>query len=127
MIDINKKYKTRSGLPVRILCTDRKSEPYTVVALVSYSETVEKLTMHTKDGQYFRYGSGDELDLVEVRPLAVGDLVMCWNGKSHPQHACLRKFAKISKEGRPITFSANGLFNDWDNCMLVEEYVREYM
>ena len=126
MIDISKKYKTRSGLPARILCTDRKDSHYPVVALVSFSETSEKLTSYTEDGQ-FCDGSPSEYDLVEVRPLAEGDLVMCWNGKSHPQHACLRKFAKISKEGRPITFSANGLFNDWDNCMLVEEYVREYM
>lgn len=34
MIEMDKKYKTRSGLPVRILCNDLKSDTYTVIAAV---------------------------------------------------------------------------------------------
>lgn len=34
MIEMSKKYKTRSGLPVRILCNDFKNNTYTVIAAV---------------------------------------------------------------------------------------------
>jgi hypothetical protein len=34
MIEMNKKYKTRSGLPARILCNDFKNNAYTVIAAV---------------------------------------------------------------------------------------------
>lgn len=130
IIDINKKYKTRSGLPVRILCTDRKDDNnYNVVALVSISGTHERVDFYTVKGKYFSNNGELEhyMDLVEVPPIKVDDLVMCWNGRANPKHACLRKYAGISEQGKPMTGNKNGLFNQWDNCMLLEDYVREFM
>lgn len=43
MIDINKKYQTRAGLPVRILCTDRKGD-HSVVGLVGIGEVPHTFT-----------------------------------------------------------------------------------
>ena len=128
MIDINKKYKTRSGLPVRILCTDRNDDNYNVVALVSISDTQDRVDFYTIKGKYFSDGELEHyMDLVEVPPIKVGDLVMCWKDWQKPSDACLRKYAGVSEQGKPMTDNKNGLHNKWDNCVLLEDYVREFM
>lgn len=60
-IEMTKTYKTKSGLPVRILCVDRLNTLYPVVALVS--DTVIEFR---SDGVSDRWV--EKLDLVEVSP-----------------------------------------------------------
>lgn len=64
MIDMNKKYRTRDGRAVRVLCVDREHSEYPVVALVNNS-----VVTYTKDGSVM-IGLGlnaDQFDLIEVK------------------------------------------------------------
>lgn len=64
MINKNKKYKTRSGKEVKILCTDRDF-PLPVVGLINNSF----LQMWTKEGKSSHTtGKVSSYDLVEVDP-----------------------------------------------------------
>jgi len=67
MIDINKKYKTREGNDVRILCTDFKDERYPVIAIVVDNDKSERVISCTQEGIYSKYISNSEYDLIEVR------------------------------------------------------------
>lgn len=66
-IDINKKYKTRKGDPVRILCTDRKTErfKYPVIALITFDNN-EICSTYSEFGEYS--SEDHDLDLIEVQP-----------------------------------------------------------
>ena len=68
MIEMGKRYKTRDGRPVRILCTDREQTIYTVVALVG-----TEVLSYTADGKQFRTGESRS-DLIEVKPRIVREL-----------------------------------------------------
>ena len=57
----SRKVVTRDGRPVRVLCTDKKSE-YSVVALVSQNENTETTYNFAKDGTYLK-GEENSLDL----------------------------------------------------------------
>ena len=65
-IDMNKKYRTRCGYPVRVLCTDMKSGKYTVVALV-YTMLGETPICFTEFG-FEVYNQEGNYDLIEVSP-----------------------------------------------------------
>lgn len=72
-IEMNKKYKTRSGIDVRIICVD-KGGKYPVVGIVG-----ENIRTFTETGVSSLY---DDLDLVEISPFADfkdGDPVMVRN------------------------------------------------
>lgn len=67
IIDMNKRYKTRSGLNVTILTTERKGH-YPVIALIHDEESNDAVEFYSINGEY--YGTGyHSLDLVEVLPL----------------------------------------------------------
>lgn len=66
MISMDKKYRTRSGLPVRVLCVDRVVGDYPVVALVTEKDQ-EGLYSYTITGRYVAGGTGP-VDLIEVVP-----------------------------------------------------------
>ena len=129
MIDINKKYKTRNGLPARIVCVDRKSKgDYPIVALVKEKES-EHAVFYTIDGLYIADNKEHPYTLIEVTPydhIKPGDLVMCWNGSQKPKDACLRKFAGVTVQSS-IQEPYDSTNSIWDNCMLVEHYVEEFM
>ena len=67
-ITMDKTYKTRRGLPVRVLADDRTSSDgtYMVVAMVDYGAEEDVLT-YTASGEFFAEEPSD-LDLIEVRP-----------------------------------------------------------
>lgn len=76
MINMNKQYRTRSGLSVRVLCVDAKSD-YPVVAAV-YDGEKERVLTFTAPGSRYK-GSEDDWDLVEVDPwlaIEIGEPVM---------------------------------------------------
>ncbi len=60
-IDINKKYRYRSGEPVRVICIDA-CELYPVIAIDEAGDP----TTHTADGRCFEDEESDN-DLIEVR------------------------------------------------------------
>lgn len=68
MLDMTKPIKTRGGLPVRILCTDRKCghSPFVIIALVTFNDGWERVHAYTKDGVFVHGGEEHELDLVNV-------------------------------------------------------------
>lgn len=66
MIRMNKKYKTRSGLPVRVLCNDAGGK-YPIVALISVDGNPPVAFRFCGDGSYTSKAH-HELDLVEVSP-----------------------------------------------------------
>ena len=101
---MDKKYKTRSGLPVRILCNDLKYEGYTVIAAVYNPEAGYESTMSvTNTGSYIE-GEENPLDLIEVTPyddFKEDDLCVVWNGKDKK---VFRYFHKINSRGKAVCF-----------------------
>lgn len=67
-IEMGKQYKTRSGLPVRVLATDRKDRKYPVVALMTRNNT-EYTELFREDGGW-SWDSQEvhKYDLIEVKP-----------------------------------------------------------
>lgn len=63
-IDINKKYRTRDGRGVRILCVDLDDSRQPVVAFIEGDEGVN---YYTKEGFFISQTSPSEKDLIEVR------------------------------------------------------------
>ena len=80
MIEMTKKYKTRSGLPVRILCNDLKCDTYTVIAAVYEQEGCEFTISVSSTGSYIE-DEENPLDLIEVTPyddFKEDDLCVVW-------------------------------------------------
>lgn len=69
MINITKKYQTRSGRPVRILCTDARQGAYPVIGLFQHDDGTETLTMWRADGKFEAGNKNDRSsDLEEIDP-----------------------------------------------------------
>lgn len=49
-LNLNKPVETRSGKPVRIICTDKKGSIFPIVALVTTSEGVEHVYSFNREG-----------------------------------------------------------------------------
>ena len=79
MIEMGKKYKTKTGLSVRILCTDLQDKNYPIVAAIM-QDNEEIVVSFTETGKFIEnkeYG----LDLIEVTPyddFKVDDLCVVW-------------------------------------------------
>lgn len=58
----DKKVVTRNGRSVRIVCTNRLTDDYQVVALVRNGDGLEDLFSYTKSGELYTY-QNDDLDL----------------------------------------------------------------
>ena len=117
MISMDKKYTTRDGGSVELLCTHADG-CYSVAALVNgVTETF------TDDGYFYGNGKDSPLDLVEVTKyghIKKGDRVIV-DGLRH-------YFAGVREDGRATTFdhgatewSSRGLIVSWDNCELAED------
>lgn len=106
-ISMDKKYKTRDGEPVRLLCTDAKG-PYPVVGLVRRTD-VDIFGSWAADGRIMAFGklkSGN--DLIEVQPyedFKIDGPVMVRN--YNDDEWVHRHFAGVSKE--------DGLAMTWMN------------
>lgn len=64
-IEIGKKYRTRDGKPVRVLCTDLNSDNYPVVACIEENDNFKHVRFFTADGK-FNAGTTHYYDLIEV-------------------------------------------------------------
>ena len=82
MIEMDKKYKTRSGLPVRILCNDFKNDTYTVIAAVpDQANGCDYLISVSSTGAYIE-DEESPLDLIEATPyddFKEDDLCVIWS------------------------------------------------
>ena len=126
MIEMDKKYKTRSGLPVRILCNDLKYEGYTVIAAVYNPEAGYESTMSvTNTGSYIE-DEENPLDLIEVTPyddFKKDDLCVVWRVKNLKE---FRYFSHV-ENGTAHCFSWGGTSYstkntiDWPNCRKATE------
>lgn len=112
-VSMDKKYMTKSGLPVRILCIDGKIAVYSVVALVSDAMTMERVVIYTQQGHHCE-GVESEWDLVEVSPydnFQMDDKVLVRGNDSDiwfPRH-----FSHVDEYGYPWAFQ-NGA-TSWSN------------
>jgi|APSaa5957512493_1039668.scaffolds.fasta_scaffold01901_1 hypothetical protein len=61
-----KKYKTRNGLPARIICDDANNEDYPVVALITTGRGAEEVQVFTAGLRFHTHKGTSELDLIEV-------------------------------------------------------------
>ena len=85
MIELGKKYKTRSGLPVRILCNDFKNDTYTVIAAVYDQKTGYENTINVSSTGSYVEDEESALDLIEVTPyddFKEDDLCVVWEEDS---------------------------------------------
>lgn len=64
--DPTKPVQTRSGLPARILITNRKAPIYTIVAMVDEGPENEIVRVYTSEGFFSFFGFTDDRDLVNV-------------------------------------------------------------
>ena len=103
-IEMGKKYKTRSGLAVRVICIDRNDPHFPVIALLTQCDH-EEVFKCTAGGKYYHSGNDSSRDLFEVGPydhLKVDDLVVVRD--SNANQWTLRYFAGVDQDGRPTAW-----------------------
>jgi hypothetical protein len=123
MIEMEKKYKTSEGQPVRILCVDGPDCVYPVVGYIEGSAS-EQIICWMADGQY-NVNNHSGMDLVETspwddfqrdEPVMVKDQGAAW---------VRRYFSHIDDKNRPCTFIDGTTSwstylkhntNSWDCC-----------
>ena len=113
-IDMSKKYRTRSGLQVRVLATDLRMAVYPVLTIVEYEEC-DSVEGYTSEGMYCSTNGNDsDMDLIEVVPFeefSIDDKVLVWEDNILGKFRGY--FAGVSDEGKPTIFR-NGS-DSWSN------------
>lgn len=125
-IKMHKKYKTRDGRPVRILCVDRKSASgkYPIAAMVTFDNSNEVCSYYSIYGSYYD-DSEDTLDLIEVQPwdgFKIDDPVLVSDDGLNWEKGY---FAGLDEEGNPLTFPYGGTSWSSDGCEFVWEYCKK--
>ena len=126
MIEMSKKYKTRSGLPVRILCNDFKNNTYTVIAAVYDQEAGCEYTVRLSSKGTYIEDEESPLDLIEVTPyddFKEDDLCVVWGeeGKklfryfSHVENGAINCFVLGCTSYTTVNTSI------WPNCRKATE------
>jgi hypothetical protein len=85
-VEMGKKY-TSGGKPVRILCTDRRSETYPIVGMCNNLDIV----YFTEDGRCI---TGEAYDLIEQWEPTLNEWCLFWDDEK-PNHAVLAQFIKM--------------------------------
>lgn len=121
MIDITKKYKTRSGCEVRIYATDGGGD-YPIHGAVKYKGDNYWSPRKWKDSGTEHWA--DSSDLIEVLPyqdFKIDDKVLVWEEGSCEKYK--RYFAGVDENGKPLVFwdgktswSSDGDTIDYDYC-----------
>lgn len=112
-IDMKKQYRTRSGLPVRVLCTDR-NDLFSVVVLVSVPTDGDYVVVYPPTG---KAGGDPSYDLIEVLPFEdfnVDDLCVVW-GADGIKH--FRYFSHAKHGVMPVCFDAGTSYTAKDTYM----------
>jgi len=111
-VEMSKKYRTRDGETVRILCTDRPDRSYPIIALTG--EGGWHLVSYTSGGYYSSGGLNSHYDLVEVTEwgdFQVDEPVMVRDKDDSEWER--RYFAGVTKEGQPSTWRSG--VTSWTN------------
>lgn len=125
MIEMSKKYKTRSGLPVRILCADLQDKNYPIIAAIM-QDNEESVISFTETGEFIENEKG-RFDLLEVTPyedFKEDDLCVVWNTG---EEKSFRYFHKANKSGKAscFTFGKTSFTTDvvtsWEFCRKATE------
>lgn len=101
-IEMGKKYRTRDGRDVRILCVDRKHE-FPVVGLFDY-QGEEHVYAWMSEGFHAGAGVKNSLDLVEVSPYADIPIDAPGWARDHGREWVPRYFAGVSGSGKPMAW-----------------------
>lgn len=120
MIDINKKYRTRSGNEVRIYSTDGIGDY--PIHFAHKMQDGWQLECATINGKFYHNLVDDDLDLIEITPyedINIDDKVWVWNdgGFKYKRH-----FAGICEDGRPMAWDSGSTSwstefkTIWKNC-----------
>ena len=127
MIEMGKKYKTRSGLSVRILCNDFKNDTYTVIAAVpDQANGCDYLISVSSTGTYIE-DEESPLDLIEVTPyddFKEDDLCVVWGDDKHQKD--FRYFSHV-ENGKARCFTCGYTSyttkntSIWPNCRKATE------
>lgn len=110
-IEMGRKYKTTSGLDVRILTIDRLHKSYSVIAEVFLSYNIcPDLLIYTPCGKINSNGRPSSFDLVEVSPyedFKDGDAVIVsdYSNFAYSKH---RYFQRVSSNGEIAICYDNG-------------------
>lgn len=129
-IDINKKYKTRLGFPVRIYSIDAGGE-YPVHAAYFY-EDEWIMESFTNNGRYAVGHTDNDEDLIEIGKydhIKIDDQVVAWdhvgyNNKTRCHFGGINEDAKILTWGNGKTSFTHEEYDgidEWDNCELYIE------
>lgn len=135
-ISIDKKYKTRSGFPVRIYAVDCGGA-LSVHGAYFYNNDEWFPISYTKNGRLVDNSIEHSLDLIEVSKydhIKIDDKVLVWMDFIEQ---IKRYFAGIGKDGKPRTwdegktaftisenYTNEWLSTAWDNCELFKESTR---
>ena len=128
MIEMDKKYKTRSGLPVRILCNDLKNDTYTVIAAVYDQETGCESTISVSSTGSYIEEEENPLDLIEVTPyddFKEDDLCVVWTDDKQLKE--FRYFATTEGnlpyvfDNGKTSFTSESRKVHWPNCRKATE------
>ena len=117
-ISMDKKYKTRYGREVRVLCIDGPDLAFPVIAIINNDLVIK----YTSEGRVYLDSFESRLDLIEDTTYAdfkIDEPVMVRSDKGYwfPRH-----FAGISNEGIPLawidgqTSYTTTLKIKWDEC-----------
>ena len=130
MIELGKKYKTRSGFPVRILCNDFKNDTYTVIAAVYDQKTGYENTINVSSTGSYVEDEESPLDLIEVTPyddFKEDDLCVVWTEETTK---IFRYFSHV-ENGKATCFTCGYTSyttkntSIWSNCRkATEEEIR---
>lgn len=77
-IDFTKPVQTVSGLPVRIICTDRKGE-WPIIGIIADKDGSEDVHSWTNMGKFTNYSYLDSRDLMNVPETKIYYVNVYWN------------------------------------------------
>lgn len=121
MVEMNKTYKTRNGMPVRILCNDLRNSTYTVIAAVYDQETGCESTISLSSTGAYIEDEEHDFDIIEVTPyddFKVDDLCVVWEVENSKEF----RYFSHEKENLAWCFGSGGTSytraatTSWTNC-----------
>ena len=124
MIEMGKKYKTKTGLSVRILCTDLQDKKYPIIAAIM-QDNEELVVSFTETGKFIE-NKEHGLDLIEVTPyddFKVDDLCVVWEVENSKEF----RYFSHEKENLAQCFASGGTSYtktttiSWTNCRKATE------
>lgn len=123
MIDVGKKYRTRSGRPARVICTDIKDTRRPVIAAITCCNDYEEVHAFTARGTFYQSDKTHDYDLIEVDPyedFKTDDPVLV---RDEEDGEWEKRHFSHSKNGKPYTFmsgctswTSSGGTVTWNYC-----------